>query len=172
MLILFSYNFIGAGFVYNFWLWSIREGVEEKLEKEYEDEETLIRVPLEWADNPPEEFKWHDDHEFQYRGEMYDIIRKEVHDDEMWYYCHHDRAETELLNKLSAYVSNYLQQDPKERQNKLLLKILWDKTFFPSHANILSGPVVKSPFASFQQRTTSGIFWNIDPPPPKITSAG
>lgn len=169
LLTVFSFNFLGASFVYNIWLYSIRESVKEQIEGEYEEEKTLIKVPLKWSENPPPEFKWHEDHEFEYRGQMYDIIRKEQRGNQMWYYCHWDKAETELLKNLSEYVSNYLQQHPKDNQKTTSLTTYLDKIFLvASRGHFLEAQRNAKLFAPYNLISDS-IFWDVDEPPPRPT---
>ena len=40
--------------------------------------------------------RWEHDREFEYRGQLYDVISVTERGDSVWYECFHDRAETEL----------------------------------------------------------------------------
>lgn len=167
LLIVFTYSFLGAGFVYNIWLFSVKENVEQRVKASDHDSRKIIKVPKSWQDNPPNDFKWHEEHEFQYRGQMYDIIRKEVHGDQVWYYCYWDKAETELINNLSEYVSNYLQQKPEEAKTKSYLKIIIEKIFLLPFADVnfdLSLHELASNFIPVQPHS---IYLDVDLPPPR-----
>lgn len=167
LLIVFTYSFLGAGFVYNIWLYSIKKEVKQKLEKELVEESAIIKVPAKWEENPPDQFQWYEEHEFRYRGQMYDIIRKERHGDQIWYYCHWDKAETELLNNLSEYVASHLQQNPDKQQKKAFLKTFLDKSFLAGSIewdiNHLSKKFAYLPY----QKSYTNIHPEIDPPPPR-----
>lgn len=169
LLILFIYNFLGAGFVYNGWLYSIKKEVKERLKSKQHEEVALLKIPISWNHKPPSDFQWHGTDEFQYRGQMYDIIRSEEHGDTIWYYCHRDIAETKLLNNLSRYVSNYLHQHPDKQQKNTFFKTHLDKTFLISYI----GPLL----LSRSEVSTGGtkniyahsIFLDVDSPPPQPT---
>ncbi|MDZ7773074.1 MAG: hypothetical protein U5K31_10110 [Balneolaceae bacterium] len=125
LLLVLTYQFFGAGFVYNVWLYSVKQQVKENLEREHPDERSLLKLPAAWEEDPPDDLQWHHEKEFRYRGQMYDVIRTERHGDQIWYYVHHDRAETRLLGGLARYVNDFLNQRPdKQRQNVLLESIL------------------------------------------------
>lgn len=167
LLITFVYNFLGTGFVYNVWLYSIKENVKEQIERGIDGERTIVKVPKSWSENPPENFKWHEDQEFEYRGQMYDIIRQETRGNEIWYYCYWDEAETKLLNNLSKYVSNYLHQHPQKNQKTSFLSTYLDKVFLLFHlGGLLTPSEVEGPF-SIQDLSTSNLILDVDDPPPQ-----
>lgn len=169
LLLTFTFNFIGAGFVYNVWLFSIKKNVEYKLEGKYQEEAVIIKIPKKWEQEPPADLKWHDDHEFQYRGQMYDVIRKEVHKDKIWYYSHWDKAETELLNNLSQYISDYLHNNPDEEQKSTFLKTYLDHSFLMSAIASAVVPILYSVNNVAEGMSALNIFLDIDSPPPQIT---
>lgn len=168
LLMVFSYSFIGAGFVYNLWLYNIKKEVKEGLKATFgEEEAVVIKVPASWEEDPPENFEWHEEHEFRYRGQMYDIIRKEYHGDQVWYYSYWDKAETELLNNLSEYVSVYLMQEPDRQKKESTFKLFLTKIFllpqYLMNFELLPG-LEKISFTLYQFPT---VCLDIDLPPPK-----
>lgn len=167
LLITFAFNFIGAGFVYNVWLISIKQNVKQKMKKEHNEKETLIKVPKSWSDAPPADFKWHEEREFEYRGQMYDVIKKEIHGDEIWYYCHWDKAETKLLNNLSKYVTDYLQQHPSDKQKESTLQAYLDKLFLGSGETAFLTSLYEEITFISQQLLVQTVFWDVNAPPPK-----
>lgn len=168
LLITFVYNFLGAGFVYNVWLYTVKENVKERIKLSVEEERTLIKVPKSWSKNPPESFKWHEENEFEYRGQMYDIIDKETRGNEIWYYCYWDKAETKLLNNLSKYVSSYLQQHPQESQKTSFLSSYLDKVFISTHFTGLLAPSPKENSFAKQGPSYFSIILDVDAPPPQM----
>ncbi len=169
-LAVFAYSFLGAGFVYNVWLYSVKKQVKQKLKAdlgEQEEERALIKVPVSWEEAPPPEFQWHEEHEFRYRGQMYDIIRKEYHGDQVWYYAYKDEAETKLLNNLSEYVSNYLRQEPDHENENEHLRLFITRTFLPAGPAELPAPAPDFEIVPFQVISLTTAFLEIDLPPPK-----
>lgn len=167
LLITFAFNFIGVGFVYNAWLISIKQNVKQKIKKEYKGKKTVVKIPKSWSDAPPADFKWHEEREFEYRGQMYDVIKKETHGDEIWYYCHWDKAETKLLNNLSQYVTDYLQQHPSDKQKESTLQAYLDKLFLASGGTAFLAPLYEAITFFCQQFLIQTVFGDVDAPPPK-----
>lgn len=167
LIFVLSYNFIGAGFVYNIWLYSIKNEVKVTLQAKYDKEFKVIKVPKTWANDPPPEFKWHEDHEFRYRGQMYDVIRKEVKGNQIWYYCYWDKAETKLLNNLSKYVSSFLQQQPDHKEKAEHLVVILKKTFLLFEKYYL--PNIKLPSLSLIPENIMLVrrFQDVETPPPR-----
>lgn len=168
LLLALIFNFLGAGFVYNIWLYSIKHTVKENLDQEYSDQSRIIKVPKAWSNNPPKDFKWHEDDEFEYRGQMYDIIREEAHGNKIWYYCYWDKAETKLLKHLSKYVSNYLQQHPDKQHQASTLQSYLNKTFLLSKTNGLLEPDRKTLFLRIINPEIESISLGIKTPPPQL----
>lgn len=169
LLLTFTFNFLGVGFVYNAWLFSIKQDVEHKLTSKYEEETILIKIPKKWEQDPPADFEWYDEHEFRYQGQMYDVVRKEIHKDKIWYFCHWDRAETEVLNNLSRYVSNYLQNDSDEQQKRTFLKTYLDHSFLVSAIESAAVPISEVENSVAENMKIQNVFLDIDSPPPQIT---
>lgn len=171
LIFILSYNFIGAGFVYNIWLYSIKNEVKQNLRTEFGKEFKVVKVPKSWADSPPPKFKWHEEHEFRYRGQMYDVIKQEVHGNQIWYYCYWDKAETELLNNLSKYVSSFLQQQPDQKKKTQHLIIILKNVFLLFDNNYL--PNIKLPSFSLLPENIMLVrnFQDVETPPPRVQRA-
>lgn len=169
LLLTFAYNFLGAGMVYNTWLYSIKKNVKERLQGEYEGKKILVKIPESWNSKPPAEFSWHEDDEFEYRGQMYDVIRKETHGSEIWYYCHRDKAETTLLRQLAQYVSRYLHQNSDEQQETNLLDSYLDQVFLASNNFVSTVPTLQLITFFDQNELMQHIFYDVDDPPPQQT---
>ncbi|MDZ7693923.1 MAG: hypothetical protein U5K69_22850 [Balneolaceae bacterium] len=169
LLIVFTYSFLGAGFVYNIWLYSIKKEVKQKLKKELPEESAIIKVPASWEESPPKQFEWHEEHEFRYRGQMYDVIKKERYGNQIWYYCHWDKAETKLLSNLAHYVDNYLQQKPHQQKTKTLLSNFLDKTFLAAGHTAFSLNPMPFNFVPLQDETAQSPFVEVKSPPPRYT---
>ncbi len=63
---------------------------------------------------------WHHAGEFEYHGQMYDIVHKEIKGDTIHYWCWKDDKETELNRQLDDLVAKVLGNNPqrKDRQDK------------------------------------------------------
>lgn len=62
--------------------------------------------------------RWHHSKEFEYQGEMYDIVDSEISGDSIFYWCWWDKAETALNKQLAQLVAQSTQQDPENTQQK------------------------------------------------------
>lgn len=58
---------------------------------------------------------WEHSKEFEYKGEMYDIIRSQQHGDTIWYWCYWDRKETKLKRELNILIVNRMGPGPQKR---------------------------------------------------------
>jgi hypothetical protein len=61
------------------------------------------------------QLRWKHAGEFEYRGEMYDIVETAIHGDTAYYWLWWDREETQLNRQLQALVGQALRQDPERR---------------------------------------------------------
>mgnify|MGYP003402136436 FL=1 len=60
---------------------------------------------------------WEHSREFEYKGEMYDVLRSETKGDSIWYWCYWDRKETKLWKELNVLLVNLMgpgQQNKNE----------------------------------------------------------
>lgn len=64
------------------------------------------------------ELRWEHANEFEYRGEMYDIVKSEQRADSITYWCIHDQAETQINRQLEALTAAATGSD-QQQQNSL-----------------------------------------------------
>ncbi|HNP16863.1 MAG TPA: hypothetical protein PKL31_00410 [Fulvivirga sp.] len=87
------------------------------------------------------QLNWEHDREFEYQGQMFDIVESELTPDSVKYWCWLDNDETHLNKMLEKLSSEASQDDKKRRANQLL-------TFLKSFHFI----------AKFELKTTIDIF--------------
>ncbi|MBK8702676.1 MAG: hypothetical protein IPN33_03045 [Saprospiraceae bacterium] len=65
---------------------------------------------------------WKHAHEFEYQGQMYDVVEIQHVGDSTYYWCWWDAEETHLNRQLNQLVANALGNNPqhKETQNRLI----------------------------------------------------
>jgi len=73
--------------------------------------------------------KWHDEKEFEWNGEMYDVVETQINGDTTFYLCWWDHEETELNKKLDELVADALGNSTKNRQNKNKLLELFEMLY-------------------------------------------
>lgn len=63
---------------------------------------------------------WEKEHEFEFRGMLYDIVRTETCGGDTIYYCWIDHAESRVKKKLNSLHNQFLEQNPvrQDQQSK------------------------------------------------------
>jgi hypothetical protein len=92
--------------------WKIIEGI---------DKSELVLIHL-IKNEAAEKLDWEHSREFEYEGEMYDVVEFEETKDSVKYWCWWDYEETTLNKNLAAVVHNLLGNHPdkKEKEQKLI----------------------------------------------------
>lgn len=62
--------------------------------------------------------EWEHDREFEYKGQMYDVVNIEDHGDSIYYYTWWDKAETRIKNQLRQLVAEALTLDPRNQEDQ------------------------------------------------------
>lgn len=60
---------------------------------------------------------WEESKEFEYEGEMYDVVESEESNDTIIYWCWWDHAETKLNKRLSDLTTKAAEQNPFNQEN-------------------------------------------------------
>jgi hypothetical protein len=127
----------------------------------------LLTFSLEEKDT---DLSWHHSREFEFEGEMYDIVESEVHGDSVSYWCWHDKEEMKIRKQIDDFAASALSSDPqkKEQQQRVvnLLKLQylscgysWE--LLPDLSGNLTFPDHPSDYISVSFQPPS--------PPPKIS---
>lgn len=74
--------------------------------------------------------RWEHSHEFEYQGQMYDIVHSETIGDSIFYHCYWDRGESKLNQQIKMLVAQGLEKDPANQENQLKL-IHFYKSLYP-----------------------------------------
>jgi hypothetical protein len=92
--------------------WKIIEGI---------DKSELVLIQLTKAE-AKEKLDWEHSKEFEFEGEMYDVVEFEETTDSVKYWCWWDYKETALNKNLAEVVNNLLgnQPDKKEKEQKMI----------------------------------------------------
>jgi hypothetical protein len=72
---------------------------------------------------------WEHSREFEYQGQMFDVVKTETRGDTIFYYCWWDHAETELNQKIQALVANALHNNPQHQDNQARLSCFFKSLF-------------------------------------------
>jgi hypothetical protein len=113
--------------------------------------------------------RWEHDREFEYRGQMYDVVAKEERADSVAYWCWPDDKETRLNKYLNDLTEQRLGNDPgKNEQQKRIVSFFKMLYYEPPTA---FGIQTKKSEVEQHSRYASGtsIFYLIPPLPPPQT---
>ncbi len=66
------------------------------------------------------DLRWEHSKEFEYKGEMYDIVETEILGDSIRYVCWHDKAETKLNRRLQALIAQATSGTPEHHAREML----------------------------------------------------
>jgi len=79
----------------------MKQKIDNVVSKNREDL-ILLKIPETIERNNFAVFQRMHEWEFRYYGYMFDIVKKEIHNDTTWYYCIYDKQETQLLANLDT----------------------------------------------------------------------
>jgi len=139
--------------------WKIIEGI---------DKSELVLIHLSKAE-AKERLDWEHSKEFEFEGEMYDVVEFEEAPDSVKYWCWWDHEETALNQNLAEVVSNLLGNHPdkKEKEQKLIsfYQSLFSEKIF--HWEALQFTSISNPIENYQFNLK--IYSNNIPTPPPQT---
>lgn len=74
---------------------------------------------------------WEHSREFEYKGEMYDVIRSETKGDSISYWCYWDRKETKLRKELNVLLVNLMGPCQQNKNEGRQLNEFFKSLFLP-----------------------------------------
>jgi hypothetical protein len=116
------------------------------------------------------ELRWEKPWEFEYRGQMYDVVKADTAGEIITYRCFWDKKETAVSQRIRSLVTKAMGHDPRTQENTRRLVSFMQNLF-------LQDPNVWHPFISDNQmrynprRVPACLSPCYDPliPPPKIS---
>ena len=117
------------------------------------------------------DLRWEHDREFEYRGQMYDIISSEVKGDTTYFYAYWDKLESIINHKLNELITLHLGGEADEKdESQLVVSLLKALYIHPNQdsAKILEkiDPVKFLEIKAIYNSTLQGI----DGPPPRVNA--
>ena len=73
--------------------------------------------------------RWEHSHEFEYNGQMYDIVEMEISGDTIYYHCWWDYKETKLNKKLYELLAYAMGNDGKKKESQQRLTNFYTSLF-------------------------------------------
>jgi hypothetical protein len=139
--------------------WEIIEGI---------DKSELVFIKLTKAE-AKEKLEWEHSKEFEFQGEMYDVVEFEETADSVKYWCWWDDEETALNENLAQVLNNLLGNDPdkKEKEEKLITfyQSLFSEKIFQWHT--IQFASILNQLSNYQFSSKTHID-KVSTPPPKL----
>ncbi|MEZ5083522.1 MAG: hypothetical protein R2750_08740 [Bacteroidales bacterium] len=115
--------------------------------------------------------EWKDNHEFEYEGQMYDIIESNIVGETIHYKCFHDTKETSLNKKIEQLIARITGSNPQKKENQERLISFIKIQYMPTKElkNVVKTFSIKKKFFIYNEFGFNE-FYNPPPaPPPKTT---
>ncbi len=113
--------------------------------------------------------EWEDDHEFEYKGMMYDIVEKSRQGNITLIWCWEDKEETKINNSIKSIADNLLGNDKESQQRHTSLTNFF-KTLYSSESLVWKSRIPEPSELSFKPFIIIGYSKHIalpDRPPAK-----
>lgn len=131
------------------------------------DKEELILLKFNKTEIQ-QELKWEHSKEFEYNGEMYDVVEKHIEGDSIYYWCWWDHKETKLNKQLDVLVSKALDNEPQRQKKQNQLTDFFKNLFFESFTyELQTMPKLSSREFNYAEHFTSKYYSPPAPPPRK-----
>lgn len=117
-----------------------------------------------------DELNWEHSREFEYKGEMYDVVYTEVSGDTTKYWCWWDHDETRLNKELSIALNNIFDNNPEKQQKQTKLINFFKSLYFEKskYSQLVFYPEKTVKTISYYHI----IYWSLNQqpltPPPKL----
>ena len=138
--------------------WKMAEGMDK-------NKLTLLKFTKEESVT---NLRWKHAKEFEYKGEMYDVVVKEVVEDTIHYWCWWDHEETKLNKQLAQLVNEALTTNPQKKEKEERLISFYKSMFWADIFSCdLTALIPESQSESFHLISFSAISFSPSTPPPK-----
>jgi len=133
-----------------------------------DDELVLITIPNSLLEENNPIFQWIHKKEFRYKGNMFDIVHKDVYKDSTQFYCLSDHKETQLFANLDQLVKKEMSQNSEKKQQRDRVSYLLNSIYIcktSNHIFVNSSKEIEFLDYFFHSKT-----WKKTPntPPPKV----
>jgi hypothetical protein len=130
------------------------------------DKEELVLLKFS-EEEALKELKWKHSKEFEYKGEMYDIVETKKFNDITYYWCWWDHKETQLNQQLKELVTSIFNQNPQKNQKESQLISFYNLLFCKNNNTLgfLPQLVKSSQFFYYSESYFSVTLESLSPPP-------
>lgn len=147
---------------------AIKKAIKHKIIAGIDKEELVLLVFHK--NEVDQQVKWKHSKEFQYKGEMYDIVEKELIGDNIHYWLWWDKEETALNQKLTKLVQQNLAQNPHQSNKNQIITHFFKTLYFSGKTSVLFEDV-KNNVVHYTPYLENLSLWQQLPitPPPQLS---
>jgi len=109
---------------------AIQKAIKHKIIDGIDREELVLLVFQKNEIN--QQVKWNHSKEFQFKGEMFDVIEKEFANDSVYYWVWWDKEETALNQKVASLVRQNFAQNPYQNNKNQVITHFFKTLYFTS----------------------------------------
>lgn len=144
----------------------VRREVENRKERGFVEED-LVLLRFSKAETKTV-LRWEHAAEFEYLGQMYDIIRTEVKGDSLYYWCFWDEEETVLNRELAEVEKGLFNADsPQQEKREQLQQFYKSLIAIESPRSEISQPTTITNTFPFYLKPLGAVFLEPPSPPPR-----
>lgn len=110
---------------------------------------------------------WKHSKEFEYNGEMYDIVHKRETQDSVYYKLWWDKEETFLNNKVKQLANSVFSSDTNHQNEELSISLVMKSLFFETKAEIQNDFHEKKNVLAINSTDLQIIYLSKYTPPPQ-----
>lgn len=169
LIALFFLNTIGVYFICKAFQLKIKFEVQDQIQEQDMSLSKIYLITLKISDAKKLNWSWFEqDSEFEYNGELYDVVKKVEHKNSISYYCIADSKESQIADMADRHVQ-YSMAHSNEVNN---FKKLTEKLIYLPNITLLliSGQYAISDEPVFENiKSTMWVFSDVIVPPPKAS---
>ena len=132
LILILTVPFMGAWQFFSSQLNQVRQEAKEMMDRMYPQDPVVY---FEFTLSESEALKWEHESEFEYRGEMYDVLHKKIVGGKVQYWCYWDRKETILKNEFRDFLVNAFSGQARDHKSEMHFSIFL-KTLFSNSVPI------------------------------------
>lgn len=145
----------------------VRQEVEERKERGFAEEE-LVQLQFSKVETQTL-LRWEHAAEFEYQGQMYDIIRSEAKGDSVYYWCFWDEEETRLNQEIAELEKDLFDTDPQRQEKQERLQQFYKSLYLVALPQIdMPQPTAITTKSNFYLTKLVATFFEPPTPPPRL----
>lgn len=129
------------------------------------DKSELVLLKFTYAESKSK-LRWEHSKEFEFKGQMYDIVETEYTNDSVYYWCWHDKDETHINNQIDKLASLVLPKKSEKTEYSITQVKQTIQLYCDTHISVNSHlQTTKINYKKYQFYYSSEFFKPLSPPP-------